>query len=62
MVWFRDAGGVAEEIVGVERRALAEPPTAAVKLIPTFFEDKIDDGAPLLPYSAEKLLFSTLNS
>ena len=40
--------GVAEEIVGIQSGALSEPPTAAVKIVATLFENDIDDGAAVV--------------
>src|SRR5262249_39968077 len=48
VVGFWHAAGVVEEVVGIERGALAVPPTAAVELIRSFFEDDVDDGAAVV--------------
>ena len=62
VIGLGNAAGVVEEIVGVERGALAVPPAAAVELLVPSFRTMLMTVPPLLPYSEEKLLFSTLNS
>ena len=48
VIGLGDAAGVVEEVVGVESRALAVPPAAAVKIVGAFLEDDVDDGAAVV--------------
>ena len=58
VIGLGDALGVAEKVVGIEPRTLAEPPTAAVEPVAALFQDDIDDGAAVVAeFRGEAVVF-----
>src|SRR6516164_5316597 len=58
MVGLCNALSIVEEIIRVQGRALAEPPTAAVKLVAAFLEDDVHHGAAVVAeFSRETVVF-----